>query len=216
MTPSKPRVVLLASGVTVLALLWLGPLREMAHHSFAAHMTIHMTVVAVAAPLLASGLAASRFDPVRLAPWLFAAIPASMIEFLVVSAWHAPFLHQAARGHAAIFAVEQATFLASGLLLWLAAVGGSGTAQPWRPGAGVGALLFTSMHMTLLGALFALTPRALYPHPAAGSGGMPALDDQHLGGAIMLLLGGASYLAGGLWLTARMLRARVRPGADTS
>ena len=63
MTPSKPRVVLLASGVTVLALLWLGPLREMAHHSFAAHMTIHMTVVAVAAPLLAFGLAASRFDP---------------------------------------------------------------------------------------------------------------------------------------------------------
>ena len=33
------------------------------------------------------------------------------------------------------------------------------------------------------------------------------LHDQHLGGAIMLLVGGVSYLAGGLWLTARALAA---------
>ena len=33
-----------------------------------------------------------------------------------------------------------------------------------------------------------------------------ALADQHLGGAIMLLVGGVAYLAGGLWLTAGLLR----------
>jgi putative membrane protein len=32
------------------------------------------------------------------------------------------------------------------------------------------------------------------------------LSDQHLGGAIMLIVGGASYLAGGLWLTALLVR----------
>ena len=32
------------------------------------------------------------------------------------------------------------------------------------------------------------------------------LDDQHLGGAIMLLAGGASYLAGGLCLTVTLLQ----------
>ena len=67
------------------------------------------------------------------------------------------------------------------------------------------------MHMTLLGALFALTPRALYAaHHGAGAA---ALADQHLGGVIMLLVGGGSYMAGGLWLTARMLRTRL-PDAE--
>jgi putative membrane protein len=36
-----------------------------------------------------------------------------------------------------------------------------------------------------------------------------ALDDQHLGGAIMLVVGGVSYLAGGLWLTARLVRRKL-------
>jgi putative membrane protein len=39
-----------------------------------------------------------------------------------------------------------------------------------------------------------------------GSSGLTAIDDQHLGGAIMLLIGGVSYLLGGLWLTVRLLR----------
>jgi putative membrane protein len=67
------------------------------------------------------------------------------------------------------------------------------------------ALLLTSMHMTLLGALLALTPRPLYVH-AAGLSSLTAIQDQHLGGAIMLLIGGLSYLAGGLWLIVGLLR----------
>ena len=73
-----------------------------------------------------------------------------------------------------------------------------------RAGAGVLALLLTSMHMTLLGALLALAPRPLYAHPAS----VAALDEQHLGGAIMLAVGGVSYLAGGLWLSMRILQGR--------
>ena len=64
------------------------------------------------------------------------------------------------------------------------------------------------MHMTLLGALLALSPRPLYAH-AGEFNGLTALDDQHLGGAIMLLVGGISYLFGGLWLTVRLLRDPV-------
>jgi putative membrane protein len=60
----------------------------------------------------------------------------------------------------------------------------------------------TSMHMTLLGALIALSPRTLFAHQNA-----EALSDQHLGGALMLLLGGASYLTGGLALSVRFVRA---------
>jgi putative membrane protein len=74
--------------------------------------------------------------------------------------------------------------------------------------AGVVGLLLTSMHMTLLGALLALPPRPLYQHPG-GFAGFTPLQDQHLGGAIMLLGGGVSYLLGGLGLTAALLRQRT-------
>ena len=200
------RRILLLSGVAALAAAWLGPLPELARQSFAAHMTLHMTVVAVAAPLVAIGLAGTAADPVRRMPGLFAPLPAALIELLVVWSWHAPVFHAAARHATHMLVIEQASFIAAGLLLWLAVLGGDREDQRARLGAGVGALLFTSMHMTLLGALFALANRPLFAHAFTGPAALSPLPDQQLGGTIMLLVGGASYLAGGLGLTARLLR----------
>jgi putative membrane protein len=169
-------------------------------------MTMHMLVVAVAAPLLALGAAGTRLDPARRWPGLFAPIPVSLVELVVVWVWHAPALHHAARSHGIAFIIEQATFLAAGLALWISVFGGDRPRSPNRTGAGIVALLLTSMHMTLLGALLALSPRALYAHGIATH----ALDDQHLGGAIMLVVGGASYLAGGVALTVSLFRGAAR------
>jgi len=195
----------LVLGGCTLAAVWLGPLPELAQRSFAAHMTMHMAVVAVAAPLIAIGLAGLRWDPVRRFPALFAPIPASIVELVVVWLWHAPLLHHAARHVLFARVLEQGTFLASGLLLWLSVLGGDAKTRDSRRGSGVLALLLTSMHMTLLGALLALPPRALYGH--AGVDDAASLDDQHWGGAIMLVVGGLVYLLGGLWLAAQLLRA---------
>jgi putative membrane protein len=199
----------LALGLVVLALVWLGPVPQLLPGPFAAHMTMHMGVVAVAAPLLAFGVAGGRFDPARRAPALFSPVPASLVELLVVWAWHAPALHHAARHSTAGLVLEQATFLASGLLVWASSVGGDAREGGARAGGGVLALLLTSMHMTLLGALLALPPRPLYAHAHAAAAIAP-LDDQHLGGAIMIVVGGVSYLAGGLWLVVRVLRRRAQ------
>jgi putative membrane protein len=200
------RTTVLALGLIGLAMAWLGPLPHLAAHSFAAHMTLHMLIVAVAAPLLALAAAGTMWDPVRLAPRLFAPLAASIVELLVVWTWHVPTLHHAARQQPWVLGLEQASFLIAGLLLWTAACGGSPDQRNGRAGAGVIALLFTSMHMTLLGALFALANRSLFQHATPIS-----LADQHLGGAIMLLVGGVSYLAGGLGLTARILYTCGRP-----
>jgi len=59
--------------------------------------------------------------------------------------------------------------------------------------------------MTLLGRAVPVGPRRLYAHTAAGAFGMSALDDLHLG--VMLLVGGASYPAAGLWPAGRTLRS---------
>jgi putative membrane protein len=173
-------------------------------------MLMHMGVVAVAAPLVAIGIAGSPLDPVCRWPGLFAPVPLSAVELIVVWAWHAPLLHHAARhGGSLWLALEQGSFLASGLLVWISAFGGPTPRDRARIGAGLAALLLTSMHMTLLGALLALSPRALYAHGSGGIGNLSALDDQHLGGAIMLLIGGIAYLAGGLWLASGLIRGRA-------
>jgi putative membrane protein len=197
---------LLAIGLVVLAGVWLG-LPALASGSFSAHMVMHMGVVAVAAPLIALGVAGRRLDPVRGAPRLFAPVPASIVELVTVWAWHAPVLHHAARHSTLGLVLEQGTFLASGLLVWLSAFGGGGHGRSQRVAAGILALLLTFMHMTLLGALLALPSRSLYGHSGHGSEltALTPLEDQQLGGAIMLL-GGFSYLVGGLWLTIELLK----------
>lgn len=196
---------LIACGLLILAAVWLGPLPQLARQAFFAHMLMHMGVVAVAAPVLALGVAGGRLDPVRKAPMLFAPVQASVVELIVVWAWHAPALHHAARHNTAMLMLEQGMFFIAGVFVWVSAFGGDALNRRSRSGAGVLALLLTAMHMTLLGALLALTPRPLYAH-MEGFSGLTALEDQHLGGAIMLLVGGVSYLLGGLWLTARLLR----------
>lgn len=203
---------LLILGLLTLVALWFGPLPEIAAQSFAGHMALHMGVVAIAAPLLAFGVAGGSLDPVRRAPAWFPPIPLSLVELVVVWAWHAPALHHAARHGVGGFIAEQASFLVAGVLVWLSAIGGDPARRMERAGAGLTALLLTSMHMTLLGALLALTPRVLYVHAAhASTSALTPLEDQHLGGAIMLVIGGVSYLAGGLWLTVALVRRKPIP-----
>ena len=181
--------VLLALATTALGVAGLG---------MTGHMAAHMGAVAVAAPVLAWGWRRRRWSNASVgAPLAWATV-----EFVVVWAWHAPALRALADAQVAVALVEQAMFLAVGVGLWRAALA--------QPAAGVAALLPTSMHMTLLGALIGLAPRPLYAmmamHPAPG---LDALADQQLGGVVMLVVGGASYCLGGLWMLGMLLRERA-------
>ena len=206
------RKALFFFGLLALCAAWLGPLPGLAREAFFGHMLMHMLVVAVAAPLLSLAVAGSKFDPVPRHPALYAPIPASVGELILVWAWHAPGLHHLARVHTAGLIAEQGTFLLAGLWVWISAFGGDAFHDGRRGAAGVVGLLLTSMHMTLLGALLALAPRSVYAHHT-GYQSLSALQDQHLGGACMILIGGIAYLAGGLLLTVGLLRQRtVREG----
>ncbi|MBS7539592.1 cytochrome c oxidase assembly protein [Ancylobacter lacus] len=216
---TRRRAAILA-GLALLALLWAGPLRGAGHHGFTAHMAMHMGVVALAAPLLALGLAGGRLDPTPRHGALLAPLPLAMLEFAAVWSWHVPALHEAARASGAVFALEQASFLGAALLLWLACLGAA--EREGRRLLGALALLITSMHMTLLGALIAFASRPLYGHGGHGAG--PAAQvaeqvaeqvaDQQMGGIVMLLVGGAVYLAGGVALMAGVLFAE--PDRETA
>jgi putative membrane protein len=191
-------------GALVLTLAWahLGGASE--HQPFAAYMAAHMAVVAVAAPLLVLGVAGGSRDPAGRWPRAFSPLGASVVELIVVWAWHTPALHALARQHMWALVLEQASFLSAGLYLWISVLGGD---AGQRRGVGIVALLLTAMHMTLLGALLALAPRALYASVHAVPG-MSAVDDQHLGGAVMLILGASAYLIAGVWLSWGLVRYR--------
>ena len=200
-----------SAGLVVLFAVWVWPLPASELPSFSLHMTIHMAVVALAPPLLVLGIAGSPTDPVRRWPGAFSTVVASVIELVVVWVWHTPVLHHAAAAHGWIGALEQLTFFAAGTYLWLSAWGGTPMQRDERSMRGVVGLLLTSMHMTLLGVLIALTPRVLYAHHSRGET-VSVLFDQQLGGVIMILLGAAAYLVGGVALVSKLMRREAQPG----
>lgn len=203
--------LMLVIGIGVLCMAWLGPWPELAKTAFAAHMAVHISVVAVAAPLIGAALTrsqpSSRFTPMI----LLAPVPASLVEFVVVWGWHFPALHHLARTSTAAFVAEQGSFLVAGVLLWSSAFRRGGDAAE---GAGVAGLLLTSMHMILLGTLLALAGRPLY-HPGSGTASDALLADQQQGGLLMLIGGGLPYLAGALYLVWQLLQVPPPPaGGD--
>jgi putative membrane protein len=204
--------LLLAGGLFALALAWLMPSPLTPAQGFTLHMVRHLLLVAVAAPLLALGLC--RHPALlegRVPAWLLLPLPLSLLELLIIWGWHAPLPHAAARSSVLWFAAEQASFFLVGLLLWLSIV----LPGRARRANGILALLLTSMHMTLLGALFTLAPRVLHAHAPTALCVTPAtaLADQQTGGMLMLLIGGTVYLAGALYILNDMLQGRGRAGS---
>ena len=182
----------LIAGLALLPLGW-----SLSRWGMTGHMAAHMIAVAVAAPLLALAIQGHRFDPAERWPRFASPLVAAMLEAVIVWGWHVPALRRLADHQPLWLVAEQASFLAAGLLLWSAVL------APRHRAAGVMALLVTSMHMTLLGALIGLAPRPLYSHHGAG-----ALEDQQMAGVVMLLVGGIAYLAGGLAMLGRLLQTR--------
>ncbi len=197
MTRGADRGAFGAAALGALGAAWLLPWQGWFGAPFPAHMARHIILVAVAAPLLvlAWPAAAAR-----------AAVPplaGAVAEFVTVWSFHLPGLHLLPTTGTGWRILEQGAFLATGLAVW------AGALAPRRPLAGAGALLLTSMHMTLLGALIVLAPAPLYHAAAEGGAG---LDAQRLGGLVMLGVGTPAYLLGGLWLVARALRDPAAEG----
>lgn len=190
----------LLAGLALLACGWAA-----APWGMTGHMAAHMTAVALAAPFLAAGLSQTRLDPALRWPRLVTPWAMSVLELAVVWSWHIPAVRTAVAHAPSLQAIEQLCFLAVGVLLWSAVL-----AQPKQARAsGLGVLLLTSMHMTLLGALIALAPRPLYGPSHVVPFGLTALQDQQLAGVVMLLAGGAAYLAGALFVLSGLLRQEV-------
>ncbi|MFC5499715.1 cytochrome c oxidase assembly protein [Caenimonas terrae] len=205
-------------GWLALAAALLSPLDALGAWLFSAHMVQHELLMVVAAPLLVIGRplaawawafspaarpalrAAIRSRPIA-ATWrlLTAPLAAWALHALALWLWHVPRLFDAALHSEAIHVLQHASFLASALLFWWAALGGDQRVPgPWA----IVLLLTTMLHTSVLGALltFAATPWYSGYAATTASLGLTPLDDQQIGGLVMWVPGGLAYLVAGLAL----------------
>jgi putative membrane protein len=208
------RAAAFASGLFAIAVALLTPLHAMADTLFSAHMTQHLLLMVVAAPLLVIGrpiatiLAAMPPAVRRTATRARAAIGATAmtrtlrrplvawgVVTVAVWSWHAPTPYEAALAYEPFHAVEHASFLLASMLTWSVALR-VGRRDASRA---LGRALFlaaSALQGALLGAVLLFASSPLYPVHADGPAlwGMTALEDQQLAGALMWIPPSAVYL----------------------
>lgn len=217
-----------ALGALFLALIW--PLDALGELSFAAHMTQHMMLIAVAAPLLVfaePGVALTRTFPTATAPMralrrsrlLRVALKprtAFAVHAAVIWGWHAPGLFELALRNDLVHVLGHLSFFGSALLFWtsLRQAGRAG-----GDGYGIAALgtLGTLMHMGLLGGLLTFAPHPLYSTydetALATLAAITPLEDQQLAGLVMWVPAAIPYLIAGLGFVLAWLRDAQRHAA---
>lgn len=159
---------------------------------FAGHMTRHILLMNLSAPLIALALAIwLREGLSRRAEGLLLA--AAIVQLALLWGWHAPPVWSDAMSPLGHFAM-QASLFAAALWFWCAVI----AAARWKA---IFALLVTGKLFCLLGVLLVFAPRPLY-----GGTAHAALADQQLAGLLMLTACPATYIVAGIVLAERWLR----------
>jgi len=160
---------------------------------FSRHMIIHIALMTVAAPVLASLLLKLSAKSASVST-LFAAVT---LQAALLLAWHSPLgIGLAMKGHAGTL-LMQATLFFSALWFWLTVFNQTGE-HLWRA---VIALLLTGKLFCLIAVLLIFAPRVLYGMTAIN---MPIeLADQQLAGLLMVTVCPITYVLAAVVLISR-------------
>ncbi|MES2119202.1 MAG: cytochrome c oxidase assembly protein [Pseudomonadota bacterium] len=215
---------LFLAGWALLALALVSPLHEGGEASFTLHMIEHELIMLVATFLLAASQAGGVLAwglpaPLRRAlggGWkrplsilwrrLTEPVTATVIQGVVMWAWHAPALFDRTLKSPSWHIAQHLSFIFASLLFWVAML------NPRRGGYLLSAacLFLTSLVEGALGALMSFATSPWYaPYAAMGlSGiGLDPVTDQQLAGLVMWVPGGLIHGAAALFLLYRWLAA---------
>lgn len=198
------------AALAALVVALLSPLDALSDVLFSAHMTQHLVLVLVAAPLLAySGLPvvllwalprawARALANARGLRWvagrLTRPVTAWVLAVVVLWAWHLPALYEAALHDTALHALEHVFFLSTAVLFWWVIVNLLRRQRRVRSGIGVIYLFTAALQGGALGALLTFASQPWYTdYTATAQWGLSAMDDQRLAGLLMWLPGGILY-----------------------
>ncbi|MEX1177984.1 MAG: cytochrome c oxidase assembly protein [Nitriliruptor sp.] len=202
-TPMPRRTVAFVGGVAVTLVSVAGPLPAGSDELLWVHMIQHLLLTVVAAPLLALGSPVSTLRQAlspgtrtRLAHWSRRSrrarrrvgdppviVIATALHIVVTWLWHAPWLYDLAVRNPVVHAVEHLAFLGTAVWVWIEIVA---TARRSRRSQALATLCLAALIATggVLGALLTFASRSVY-EVYVGSGGLTALEDQQLAGALM-------------------------------
>ena len=231
--PIRPAMFL--SGWTVLTLSLVSPLHEAGERSFTMHMIEHELIMLVATLLLAASgaggvLAWGLPRPLRQAlgggwksplQWLWRRltdpVTATLVQAVVMWAWHAPPLFDRALDSLGWHIAQHACFFLSSLLFWWAMLHPRGR----HAGYGISAacLFATSLIGGALGALMSFSSSPWYADYAAMGMtgiGLDPVNDQRLAGLIMWIPGGLVHGVAAMILFYKWLKAAEESHAALS
>jgi putative membrane protein len=230
---SRARVGLFFAGEVALVVALVTPLDPLGETLLTAHMIQHGLLIAIAPPLLLFG------RPGAALPWglptglrrgltqtpslrglarrlsvLLHPLVAAALHGVVLWAWHAPALFDAALENRTLHWIEHLTFFGTAMLFWQSLFLASRSAATIP--AGLGAAFATLVHGGLLGALITFAPHPLFSWYDGRTvlWGMTPLEDQQLGGLVMWVPLGLVYLAACLALVGRLVLGPAGLGLD--
>jgi putative membrane protein len=193
-----------AAGLAAIAAALFSPVGHISEELVIAHMGEHLLIGDVASLLLVLGLTKSILQPV-LAIRVFnrlqilahpaVALPLWALNFYL---WHIPALYDAAYGGAAVHALEHATFLFFGCLMWMPVFGPLPKPQWFSAAWKVGYVIAVRFTGAILGNVLMWSGTVLYPiyEPGERFWGISPLADQSTAGTIMMVEG--TFLALGI------------------
>lgn len=202
------RIACFAAGILILAAGLTSPLAHMGGELLAAHMAQHLLVGDIAAllivlgltgPLLRPLLAIRVIDRLRVLTHPLIALPLWAASLFV---WHIPALYQATLTNEAVHALQHASFIGFGILMWMPLVGPLPVPSWFGIAAKIGYLVAVRFTGTILGNVFMWSSTVFYPDygPSEADFGIAPLTDQGPAGVIMTVEGGLVTLGVLAWL----------------
>jgi putative membrane protein len=189
--------VLIISGWSIAALALVSPLCALSVALFSARVAQHMTLILIAAPLLALALPDAARHHRRMGIW-----GATTAFFLALWFWHMPGPYGATFQSTPIYWSMHLSLFGSAVWLWREILQGGQRYTVDIVAAGA----LTSMQMGLLGAVLTLAGHPLFFNHLTTTQvwGLSPLEDQQLGGVFMWVPGIALFLWAGLRSLERM------------
>jgi putative membrane protein len=204
------------------------PLDALSVALFSAHMTQHLVLMLVAAPLLVLGaplvpmlwalphnLRHALIRGWKRRSWLSGMwhvlttpLVALVLHIVAIWVWHAPPLYDGAVGSSLLHSLEHAAFFSTALLFWWVLFP-SGGHRRLPAGLSVLYVFAAAMQGGVLGVLLLFAREAWYESHtvSAAAWGMTALEDQQLAGVIMWIPAGMIYTVAALTLFGIWLRS---------
>jgi putative membrane protein len=210
-------------GWLLLVLALVSPIHALGGVLFSVHMVQHELLMVAAAPLLVLGrpglvwlwalprpqarqltAAIHRTEPAW--AWLRSPFVAFLGFALLLWGWHVPRWFEASLDSEAVHAAQHLCFLGSAVWFWHTVFFGPRRRASY--GLGIVYLFATAVHSGALGALITFATELWYPQYAttAVAWGTPPLQDQQLGGLIMWVPAGLTYIVAALALFVGWMR----------